>query len=295
MPAPVFCGYYCCSSDFFQGFVIFSLSPQTRISAHLLFRLLLTSSITSSLGKNYSSNYYIEVFSRRYWPSLEAEAAAKAEALLAKMEQKRQCEAGQSLSQQHQIVHGAPGNGGEAAAAGVAEVEISQSGTPELRGTRGYSDVSYSSAEDGGGPWLTSPTEEGVEEEAMEVDITGEDEYGDGASADISRRNTDALEATRRFTTEGQEDREEGKAGEGRRSEVAAAPEGSSGGGGDADIVLAPGTCCSEGSGITPTADRVLTAEQPSQSVVEEGENMTGGDAVGHDEMEPILEKSKDV
>lgn len=31
-----------------------------------------------------SSNYYIDVFSRRYWQSLETEAAAKAEALLAK-------------------------------------------------------------------------------------------------------------------------------------------------------------------------------------------------------------------
>lgn len=31
-----------------------------------------------------SSNYYIDIFSRRYWQSLEAEAAAKAEALVAK-------------------------------------------------------------------------------------------------------------------------------------------------------------------------------------------------------------------
>lgn len=36
-----------------------------------------------------SSNFYIEVFSRRYWQSIEAESAAKAEALLLKAERHR--------------------------------------------------------------------------------------------------------------------------------------------------------------------------------------------------------------
>lgn len=39
-----------------------------------------------------SSNYYIEVFSRRYWQSMEAEAAAKAEALLLKAAKVKQRE-----------------------------------------------------------------------------------------------------------------------------------------------------------------------------------------------------------
>ena len=37
-----------------------------------------------------SSNFYIEVFSRRYWQSIEAESAAKAEALLLKAERHRE-------------------------------------------------------------------------------------------------------------------------------------------------------------------------------------------------------------
>lgn len=39
-----------------------------------------------------SSNYYIEVFSRRYWQSMEAESAAKAEALLLKAARQRERE-----------------------------------------------------------------------------------------------------------------------------------------------------------------------------------------------------------
>lgn len=214
------------------------------------------------------------------------------------MEQRRQREAGQSLSQHHHLVHDAAGNGGEAAAAGVAEGEIPQGGTPELRGTRGYSDVSYSSAEDGGGPWSTSPTEEVAEEEAMEVEITGEDnEYGDAAATDVSRSNTDALETTHHCTTEGQEGREGEEAREGRQSEVTAAAEGSGGGSGGADVVPAPGASCSEEVRITPSADDVLSAEDFSQSVANGGETVIGegSDAVGHEEMEPIVEKSKDV
>lgn len=41
----------------------------------------------------HSSNYYIEVFSRRYWQSMEAEAAAKAEALVLKAAKRKAREA----------------------------------------------------------------------------------------------------------------------------------------------------------------------------------------------------------
>ncbi|CAB1111367.1 unnamed protein product [Ectocarpus sp. CCAP 1310/34] len=102
-----------------------------------------------------SSNYYIEVFSRRYWQSMEAESAAKAEALVVKATMQRERERLRS--------------GEDGIAAGGQMLSASSGGSRE-----DLADDDYEDGEDWEEEADAAPAADEEEEEAAEVEAVAD-------------------------------------------------------------------------------------------------------------------------